>query len=567
MGKTKYFSLTGLFLFMLFTMHGFAQSPMSSVVYAVTLDCGTPIYPKDPVADVKATVFMDSKEVPSIGGRFAVGAHYLRVNVAPREGYSGNFIINKIEWYRCAAGVYGEPKNEVSLEPKSKEGTMIVNIEEDNGKRLCYRVLIHVSKCGDEAPKEAKIKVITTKTEYKADPSATSNIQVLIGDQPITIDQDGIGFIKVKPGKYKLKVDGKEGTSTDPDGLSIKTTKNNATLPLTRIPNKFVFINEYELDLSEGNSGTANLYDFEIRVNMKFRPKSGNNEVRIVALMPDVQVHKAGTPEDSWVTAYKDMVLQQGDEISCDPGGSATLQFADNSTTVVKNTTQLKIASYFTEGGVVKTEILLKMGEVAAKVHKSEATKSDFVIKTPGDGGSVRGTIFSYKYYPVLRSSFVKVEEGIVEVSSLSNAYAPVLVTAGKQITTYPSSIGKPESFTGKIDFTLPVKEKGDLNIPPKDITNNITGNWQIIQGNYSGVLTLKQVGSELSGEVQWNNHQKGKLESGTFFSGFIIFVVVYDGDLRGNYTARLDETGMKLMDGKGLSNKGTETTWSATRR
>ena len=36
----------------------------------------------------------------------------------------------------------------------------------------------------------------------------------------------------------------------------------------------------------------------------------------------------------------------------------------------------LQIASFFTEGGVVRTEILLKMGKVAAKVNKSEATKS-----------------------------------------------------------------------------------------------------------------------------------------------------------------------------------------------
>ena len=372
----------------------------------------------------------------------------------------------------------------------------------------------------------------------------------------------------MKPGKYKLKVDGKEGTSAEPDGLSIKTTKNNNTLPLTRIPNKYVFINEYELNLSEGNSGTANLYDFEINVNMKIKGKGAINEVRIVALMPNVEVHKAGTPEDAWVPAYKDMVLQQGDEISCDPDGAATLQFADNSTTVVKNTTQLKIASYFTEGGVVKTEILLKMGEVAAKVHKSEATKSDFAIKTPGDGGSVRGTIFSYKHDPKTKSSFVKVEEGIVEVSSLSKAYAPVLLKAGQQVTTYPSSVGKPEAFTGKIDFTLPDKEKINLNIPPKDLKTNVTGNWKITEGNNSGVLTLRQDGSELSGEVQWSNRQKGKLESGSFLYGFIMFVVVYDGvDLKDYLNASLDETGTKMIDGKGLSNKGIETTWSASRQ
>ena len=78
------------------------------------------------------------------------------------------------------------------------------------------------------------------------------------------------------------------------------------------------------------------------------------NEVRVVAVQPGVAVHEVGTPEDVWCEVHRDTVLQQGDEISCDPDGAVTLQFADNSTVVVRNTTQLKIASFFTEGGVVR---------------------------------------------------------------------------------------------------------------------------------------------------------------------------------------------------------------------
>ncbi|MES1224790.1 MAG: FecR domain-containing protein, partial [Bacteroidota bacterium] len=568
MRKTKYLSLVGLFLFILLTNDIFAQPKMSTVVYALALDCGTPKDPRNPMEDVAASVFIDSKQIGSTGGMFAEGGHYLRVNVATKEGYSSNFIITKIEWFKCAAGVYGEPKNEVSQQFNSKEATMIVNIETSD-KKPCYRAVIYVSKCGNETKAaEAKIKIITTAQRKRIpEQNPTDKIKVSIGDVPVSFDKDGVGFIKIKPGKYQLKYDWSGGNISEPGPASIKMTKDNHKVELKTQSNQFGYDHQVELDLPNEFSGTENLYDFEISLNMIYEPRGGNNEVRIVALMPEVQVHKAGTPEDNWVAAYKDMVLQEGDEISCDPDGSATLQFADNSTTVVKNTTQLKIASYFTEGGVVKTEILLKMGEVAAKVHKSEATKSDFVIKAPGDGGSVRGTIFSYKYDPNLRSSFVKVEEGSVEVRSLSNAYAPVLINAGQQVTTYPSSIGRPESFTGKIDFTIPVKEKTNPVIPVTDLTNNVTGNWQITRGSYTGVLKLKQDGSNLSGEVEWNNHQKGKLESGTFLYGFIIFVVVYDGDLRGNYNAHLDETGMKMTDGKGLSNKGTESTWSANRQ
>lgn len=156
------------------------------------------------------------------------------------------------------------------------------------------------------------------------------------------------------------------------------------------------------------------------------------NEVRVVAVQPSVQAHKAGTPEACWIELKRDAVLQQGDEISCDPDGAVTLQFADNSTVVIRHTTQLKIASFFTEGGVVKTEILLKMGEVAAQVHKSEATKSDFRIADPNlEEGGVRGTTFSAFYDPGTRASLWSVTEGTVAVKNHQGVTR--LVTAGHE--------------------------------------------------------------------------------------------------------------------------------------
>ena len=82
------------------------------------------------------------------------------------------------------------------------------------------------------------------------------------------------------------------------------------------------------------------------------------NEVRVLAVQPGAVVHRAGTEPDCILDLTREMVLHQGDEIGVDPDGSVTLQFTDLSTTVVRNTTQLKIASYFTEGGVVRTEIV-----------------------------------------------------------------------------------------------------------------------------------------------------------------------------------------------------------------
>ncbi len=292
----------------------------------------------------------------------------------------------------------------------------------------------------------------------------------------------------------------------------------------------------------------------------------GNNEVRVVGLRPSVQVHKAGTPEDDWRELEMNAVLQEGDEISCDHEGIALLQFADESTTKVSNTTQLKIASYFTEGGVTKTEILLKMGEVAAKVHKSEATKSDFRIKSPTDVSSVRGTLYSHRYDPVTKSSLVKVEEGVVEVKPVNSSLAPVTIKAGQQVEVSNNTVSKISPVNGKIDISIPAKTSTNTTtVSPPAGTNAAT--WKITEGADTGVLTLYQSGTNLSGSLNWNDQRNGTIESGYLFTETIMFTVVYPGDLRVVYTARVDQSGKKMLNGSTVSNKGTSTNWSATKQ
>jgi hypothetical protein len=188
------------------------------------------------------------------------------------------------------------------------------------------------------------------------------------------------------------------------------------------------------------------------------------HEVHVVKVCPDVQFHKGGTPPDAWLPVELDTVLKAGDEITCDPDGVVVVAFADNSTVVISNTTQLKIGSFFTEGGVVRTEILLKMGEVAAQVNKSAATKSDFRIKSPSFGG-VRGegdvgaraaasapgvyagpgaalTVF---YAPGSKTELVSASAGPVAFAPPNPSLTPVVVPAGDAVEatpTYESPLG-----------------------------------------------------------------------------------------------------------------------------
>ncbi len=173
------------------------------------------------------------------------------------------------------------------------------------------------------------------------------------------------------------------------------------------------------------------------------------NELRVVCVEPDVAVHRQGSADESWDPVEVGTVLKQGDEISCDPDGIAVVAFADNSTFTLKHTTMLTIASFFAEGGVVRLEILLKMGEVAATINKSEATKSDFRIKQPTATASVRGTIFSVFYDPVSKASITSVKRGVVEVDPAKPGLKTVNVAAGKEVQVTPTAIS-PLAATGK---------------------------------------------------------------------------------------------------------------------
>lgn len=154
------------------------------------------------------------------------------------------------------------------------------------------------------------------------------------------------------------------------------------------------------------------------------------NEVRVVAVQPDAEFRSNESEEFKPIA--KDTILKQGDEISVDPDGQVTLAFADNSTVTVRNTTQLKIGSFFTEGGVVRTELLLKMGEIAATVNKSETTRSDFKIKSPTGTASVRGTELNVVRFDAVRGFEVRLVEGVANVGGLAGTAAVSAGDTGK---------------------------------------------------------------------------------------------------------------------------------------
>ena len=142
----------------------------------------------------------------------------------------------------------------------------------------------------------------------------------------------------------------------------------------------------------------------------------------------------------------------EGDELNVDPDGEVVLEFGDNSRVTVEQTTQLKIASFFTEGGIVKTELLLKVGQVAASVNRSETTRSDMRIRSPSAAVSVRGTEFATAYDATTRVTKLTVTEGEVEAQRLRlhDPYVdvevprgkPFVLAAGQEVQVSPTAVG-----------------------------------------------------------------------------------------------------------------------------
>lgn len=109
-------------------------------------------------------------------------------------------------------------------------------------------------------------------------------------------------------------------------------------------------------------------------------------------------------------------VLGENDRLYTGMESQATLSFPDGSTVVVKELTDMKIATLDQKGDAVKTRLWLKAGEVSAEVTHDRPVAADFQIKTPTATCSVRGTQFTVRH--TVQGTFTYTSQGQVATSS-----------------------------------------------------------------------------------------------------------------------------------------------------
>lgn len=159
---------------------------------------------------------------------------------------------------------------------------------------------------------------------------------------------------------------------------------------------------------------------------------------RIQSINGDVEVRIWG---EDWTGATVGMLLCMSDEIATGPESEVEIAYSDGSVVIVRPLTQIVVGTMQGESTSPKIQVLLKAGEVAAKVTQQKAWEADFSIQTPVATASVRGTIFTVRHDPVHRVTTVAVEEGLVRVAPATASLRTVDLRAGQQVQVTDQSV------------------------------------------------------------------------------------------------------------------------------
>ncbi len=202
-------------------------------------------------------------------------------------------------------------------------------------------------------------------------------------------------------------------------------------------------------------------------------------------------------------------VLVPSDRIYTGIESAVRLAFADNSTVVVQELTDVKIGSFEKLGNAVNTQLWLKAGEVDAAVVEKSAVRSDFKIRTPTATCSVRGTSFSVNHDSTSNTTTVRVADGEVVAALLSNPEDSVVVTAWQTVDVTEASLGVPESFT-----------VNRISITPETKTIRPNAVWQFSATGYTAggaSVPVRVAWTGAGGQIDTLGYYVAGLEEGTF--------------------------------------------------
>lgn len=283
--------------------------------------------------------------------------------------------------------------------------------------------------------------------------------------------------------------------------------------------------------------------------------------IRVLEVVGEAELIQEGK-ESTPIPLRGGEFVRPSDRIYTGLDSHVKLLFADTSTTIIRELTDVKIATFTSSTDAVKTRIWLKAGEVNAQVNHASSVRSDFAIKMPTATCSVRGTVFTVKHVetPVPRST-VTCTEGRVELAAAYPSDRVVLVENGTVEITLDPATGA-STLTG--DFTpvaLPSLTGYDLERfaevdEPADVVLDADGRVVTVSATWGEVLrfapdgTASQIASLRPDVGAWRRLALGP-EGDIYLSDFLdreVWRVAADGSTQEVFLAGINEpTGLAL--------------------
>ncbi len=202
----------------------------------------------------------------------------------------------------------------------------------------------------------------------------------------------------------------------------------------------------------------------------------------IKSLAGKVETQEQGS--SSWKSAALGQKLKPGTIISTGFNSNVVLDLG-SSEIIVRPLTRISLNELTERGGIVKTDLNLKLGKITADVKTTEGLKHDFTLKTPVSTAAVRGTKFTAGI------NNITVQQGRIAYSN--NIGQRRMVPAGSSSVVSSRGFGTPQSAgqAATQGFTVPTSTSTDNagKIVPKgkDPTGTVIIRPTIIGGNIGG--------------------------------------------------------------------------------
>jgi hypothetical protein len=168
-------------------------------------------------------------------------------------------------------------------------------------------------------------------------------------------------------------------------------------------------------------------------------PATSSETATVDSIEGDVSArHQDG----DWCDAVLGLKVSPSDELHTGPESSTRVTFSDGSFLIVHQLTETAIGDL--SGAVTRptVRVLLKMGEVAAKVNHEVDLPADFAIRTPDATASVRGTDFVVVADPQ-DGTTIRVDQGEVLVEPANKGLQAFVVPEHKFASVARDSVNR----------------------------------------------------------------------------------------------------------------------------